>query len=256
VRFAEECYTVPSAHRNFAWFSEQLQKTGQTISQIAGLSQKNKLIPVMEGTTILNIMQIMISNNAQRVPIVSTHNKLINFVTQSSLLQYFATNSSKLGKYGDSTLSELGFQPKHVFAVKESAKALDAFKLMSEHKITGVPILDSEGDIITNLSSKDLRTVLTDPQFFDKLQLPVERFASELKTKSFLHNAETMYPKICCKFSNKFADVLHKLAATKIHRIYIVDQNEHPVGVISLHDIIAKVLELGWKHEVPPAQSR
>lgn len=95
--------------------------------------------------------------------------------------------------------------------------------------------------------------MLSDPHFFEMLQLPVERFVSDLKTKTFMHNAETMYPKICCKFSSKFGEVLHKLAATRIHRIYVVEANDCPVSVISLHDIVLKVLELTKENEVRPA---
>lgn len=257
VRFAEECHGLPAAQRNFEWFSEQLQKSGQTIAQIAGLSgEKSKLIPVMHGTSINDVMQIMVKNGVQRVPVMNPlTNALENFVTQSTLIQYFAKNSAKFGKYGEYTLSELGFKPKHVFSVKETDLAIDAFKMMSEHKITGIPIVDNEGTIITNISSRDLRNVLTDTSFFEKLQLPAERFVSDLKSKTFLHNAETMYPKICCKFSNKFVEVLHKLAATRIHRIYVVENTEKPVGVISLDDIVAKIFEITKENEVPPARS-
>jgi len=251
VRFAEECHGLPAANRNFEWFSEQLRKSGQTIAQIAGTSgDKSKLIPVMHGTSIYDIVQIMVNSGVQRVPVLNPQtNKIENFVTQSTLIQYFAKNSAKLGKYADCTLSELGFKPKHVYAVKETDIAIEAFKLMSEHKITGVPIVDSEGEIITNVSSRDLRNVLTDNTFFEKLQYPVEKFVSDLKSKTFMHNAETMYPKICCKFTNTFVEVLHKLAATKIHRIYVVDNAEKPIGVISLDDIVSKFFELSKENE-------
>jgi len=250
VQFVEECHKLPATSRTFEWFSEQLKKSGQTILQIAESSQKNKLIPVKQGASILDIMKIMATNSVQRVPILDAHDKLEHFVTQSAFIQYFAKNSDKLGKYGECTLAELGFHSKPVISVKDTALAIDAFKLMGDHKITGIPILDSEGTIITNISSKDLRIVLSDPHFFEKLQYPVEKFVSDLKSKIFLHDAETMYPKICCKFSSKFNEILHKLAATKIHRIYVVDAFDHPVGIISLHDIVAKILEMNTKNEV------
>jgi len=255
VRFIEECHGLPSGNRNLEWFTAQLKKSGQTVAQIAGLSQKNKLIPVMQGTALRDIMQIMVTNSLQRVPVLNPKtNHLENFVTQSSLIQYFAKNSAKLGKYADCTLSQLGFQPKRVISVKETDIAIDAFKLMSDNKITGVPIVDSEGAIITNLSSRDLRNTLMDANFFEKLQMPVERFVSDLKSKTFMHaHAETMYPKICCKFNNTFAEVLHKLAATKIHRIYVVDASERPVGVISIDDIVSKVFDLSKDNEYPLA---
>jgi CBS domain-containing protein len=249
VRFAEESLGVPTK-RTFEWFSEQLQQTGQTIFHIAGLSHKSACIPVLPGTSLFDIIQIMVTCGVQRVPVVNSANKLENFVTQSAFIDYFAENLVSFGKFADCTLSELGFKPKEVLSVKETATAIDAFKMMSANKITGVPILDAEGEIITNISSKELLHLLHDPTFFDKLQLPAERFVSDLKSKTFLHKSETMYPKICCKFSDKFVAVLNKLAATKIHRIYVVDANSHPVGVISLDDIVSKVFELATNNEV------
>jgi len=249
VRFSEECRSLPAAERTFDWFCQQLQKSDQHVSQIAGLAYKNQLVPVLPGTSIGDIIQTMISKGLQRVPVVGENHKLENFVTQSSLVQFFAKHSDKLGKFGNQSLAELGFQPKHVFTIKEGSLAIDAFRKMDEHKITGVPIVDSEGAIITNVSSRDLRNALTEPDFFEKVLLPVERFVSDLKSRTFLPNAETMYPKICCKFTSKFGDVIHKLAATKIHRIYVVDDHERPVGVISLHDVIGKILELSTKPE-------
>lgn len=250
VRFAQECYNLPAAKRNLEWFSQQLEASGQNISHIAGLSHKNQCIPVQSAATIFDIMQIMSTSKVQRVPVLNAQDKLENFITQSSFVEYFAKNSAKLGHFEECTLSELGFKRKTVHCVKENATAIEAFKQMSEYKITGVPIVDVEGEIITNVSSKELRHVLTDPHFFDKLQLPAEKFVSELKSKTFLHKTETMYPKICCKFSSKFGEVLHKLAATKIHRIYVVDESEHPIGVISLDDIVSKVFELATNKEV------
>jgi len=253
VRFAEECLTLPATKRNFEWFTQQLEQSGQNISHIAGLSHKNPYIPVQLGTPIFDIIQVMVTSGVQRVPVINAQSQLENFVTQSAFVEFFAKNTETFGSLGDCTLSELGFKPKHVHCVKENATAIDSFKLMSTHKITGVPIVDVEGEIITNISSKELRHVLTDPHFFDKLQLPAEKFVTDLKSKTFLHKSETMYPKICCHFSDKFSAVIHKLAATKIHRIYVVDEHSHPIGVISLDDIVSKVYDLATKNEVQPA---
>eukprot|EP00026_Physarum_polycephalum_P009467 Phypoly_transcript_09592.p1 GENE.Phypoly_transcript_09592~~Phypoly_transcript_09592.p1 ORF type:complete len:336 (+),score=50.52 Phypoly_transcript_09592:75-1082(+) len=251
VRFAEECLSLPAAKRNFEWFTQQLEQSGQTISHIAGLSHKNPYIPVQPGTSIFDIIQIMVSCGVQRVPVINAQNHLEHFVTQSAFVEFFAKNIEVFGAFAECTLAELGFKPKKVHCVKENSAAIESFKLMSTHRITGVPIVDVEGEIITNISSKEMRHMLTDPHFFDKLQLPAEKFVSDIKSKTFLHNSDTMYPKICCHFSDKFGAVLQKLAATKIHRIYVVDQHSHPIGVISLDDIVSKVYDLATKNEVP-----
>lgn len=250
VRFADESSSLPATQRTFQWFAQQLSESGQNITQVAGLAHKSQASPVLSTATLFDIMQIMATSHVQRVPVMDADHKLINFITQSSFVQYFAKNSAALGNMEKCTLSELGFKNKPVHAVKETSTAIEAFRLMSQHKITGVPIVDTNGEIITNVSSKDLRHILTDEYFLDKLHLTAEKFVSDLKSKTFLHKSETMYPKICCKFSSTFGEVLHKLAATKIHRIYVVDEHEHPIGVISLHDIVSKVYEVATNKEV------
>jgi len=40
-----------------------------------------------------------------------------------------------------------------------------------------------------------------------------------------------------------FGEVVHKLAKLKIHRLYIVDNQKHPIGVISLGDALKALLK-------------
>jgi CBS domain-containing protein len=40
-----------------------------------------------------------------------------------------------------------------------------------------------------------------------------------------------------------FIEVLEKLVKNRIHRIYIIDANSRPVGVVTCSDIIRKIVE-------------
>lgn len=51
---------------------------------------------------------------------------------------------------------------------------------------------------------------------------------------------------ITCQKSDTIKDVILKLDAAKIHRIYVVDVEENLEGVVTLRDIISKLV-----HEPP-----
>jgi len=42
--------------------------------------------------------------------------------------------------------------------------------------------------------------------------------------------------------SNTFGEVIGVLAGERIHRVYIVDQQGHPLGFVTLIDIIARLM--------------
>lgn len=43
---------------------------------------------------------------------------------------------------------------------------------------------------------------------------------------------------ITCRPSDKFGYLLEKIHENRIHRVYIVNEQHHPVGVVSLKDIL------------------
>jgi len=42
--------------------------------------------------------------------------------------------------------------------------------------------------------------------------------------------------------TNTLGDVITKLAENKIHRVYVIDEERHPLGVISLRDVLVEIL--------------
>ena len=55
--------------------------------------------------------------------------------------------------------------------------------------------------------------------------------------------AQPQNPAICCHSSDTLGAVIDKLAATRIHRVYLVDKTDKPIGVVSLGDIISVFVE-------------
>jgi len=213
---------------------------GRQTSDVADLSRRNALFPVADHATLLDAARIMSKNCVQRVPILDTNGRVVDLLTQSAIIAYLSQHLDQLGPAINKTLKELNFEKKEVISIDHNRPAIDAFKLMVEKRVSGLAVLDSDKKIMANISARDLRSIQQDAQLFGRLYYSVGEFVSHVRQANY----RAVHPSICCTFDDTFQKIIMRLAAARIHRIFVVDENRHPISVISLHDILAKILEL------------
>jgi len=223
------------------FLEKEEQFKGSVTSDVADLSKRNKLYPVTVGSNLLDAVKLMAANHVQRIPIVDREGgDILNLLTQSAVIDYISKNIDQLGPSVNKTLKELSFGKKHVISIDHNKRALDAFKLMAENRISGLAIVDSSNKLIANISARDLRSIQQDSHLFERLYYSVGEFVSHVRQANF----RAIHPSICCTLDDSFQKIIMRIAAARIHRIYVVDEHRHPISVISLHDVLSKVLEL------------
>jgi len=222
------------------FLSKEEEFKGRATSDVADLSHRNKMFPVPIGSSLLDAVNKMATNHVQRIPIVDKDNNITNLLTQSAVIDYLAKHIDQLGPAIQKTLKELHFEKKPVISIDHNKSAIEAFKLMAEHRISGLAVLDSDKKLMANISARDLRSIQQDAQLFERLYYSVGEFVSHVRQANY----RAIHPSICCTFDDTFQKIIMRLAAARIHRIYVVDENRRPISVISLHDILLKILEL------------
>eukprot|EP01132_Coremiostelium_polycephalum_P002760 gene2760-3434_t len=216
-------------------------------SYITDLSERNPFIPVVKGASLLEAITVMAKNKINRVPIVTNDVNgensgphIINLVTQSAIIDFLSKNLDKLGPWTNKTLREIGFHEKKVISIDYNKRAIEAFQLMAEKRINGVAVTDEKGFIIANISARDLKELLNETRLFENLYLSVGEFISKVRQQNF----KAVHPSICCTFDEPLYKLISKMAAARIHRVFIVNGDERKaIGVVSLHDILEKILE-------------
>eukprot|EP00466_Bigelowiella_natans_P007843 jgi/Bigna1/53112/estExt_Genewise1Plus.C_150166 len=146
------------------------------------------------------------------------------------------------------SLEKLGFtgQKGPIISVNDKETALAGFRrLLQWHSfrdwnLAAMPVIDSKsGKIIGNLSESDLRG-LNENRLLDLLfvvPMYLKTFYGQMK-KPLIASPET-----------SFGDALDKLVESKVHRLWIVDKNEKPIGAFSLSDVISQFTVFGFAHE-------
>ncbi|GBG90219.1 hypothetical protein CBR_g50398 [Chara braunii] len=135
-----------------------------------------------------------------------------------------------------------------LFKIDADQPVLEAFKLMEEHHIGAVPVVEGSGSrkIIGNVSARDIRFLLMEPGVLDnQSDLSVRQMMEKVKR---LHPHENqgsvskviMTPPITCGRDETLKNVVHTLADYHIHRVYVTEEDGSLAGVVTIRDIISR----------------
>jgi len=144
----------------------------------------------------------------------------------------YLSRSVNLGSKGKLRLEEMGLvNPlgNTLVSVPKDTKASRAFSIMFEEKLTGLPILDEKGILIATITVTDLKGISNEN--IGNINLPVLEFLQKT------NGAKAAVP-ITCRWTDNLEDILPKMTLAKIHRVWITNAAQQPIGVVSLTDAI------------------
>jgi len=128
---------------------------------------------------------------------------------------------------------------KDVITVNPMDPIYEAFKTMQKQKIGACGVVDDKtGKLVGNISAADIKLLGHDLSFFQALAFTVNEY-SKLVMEKTGRKADI----VTIKESgiHTVGDVVQKLLEHRIHRLYITNADEKPVGVISMTDILVAI---------------
>lgn len=206
--------------------------------------------------TVREVVSVLISGEAKRVPILHPDSRHILFIaSSSSIIKYMAgimklnqkidpasprtSATSTSWSYGDKTVAEIKLGYKDVTAFTTEGNVINAFRLMRDKGVGGLPLRSSHIHPpfpTANLSASDIHS-LTE----ETIKLPVHQYIWKVREASFIETVPAIY----VTPSTKVSKVIGMMLAVGIHRLYVVDehQNYNIVGVISLPDLLKLMIQ-------------
>jgi len=148
-------------------------------------------------------------------------------LSQSDLVSFLHRNIHKFGSAKDKTVQE-AFKKKQVHTITTKRSALDGFQTMRLQQVSAVPVIDDNGALLATLSGSDLRGFCYE-KMADVL-LPILEFLN-------LQHGGAVKPSITCKSTDSVGHVIEQFVSNHVHRLWVVDDNNHPTGVVSLGDV-------------------
>jgi len=206
------------------------------VKDILDSNGHNPFVPLALTSSMRDAMLLLGKHHLYRIIVIDAEKQeLANIITQSAMVKVLGDNMKHFGDFGKKTLTDLGLAAsKTIYSVALDHLAIDAFKLMLEKKVGAVPVLGVNGQLVGNISVRDIRSAVAKPELWSNLFEPVSKFLAGMRSGS----DDIMSPAISCNASDELGQVISKLSTSRIHRVYVVDEKSQLVSVVSLSDVI------------------
>jgi len=213
---------------------------GVTLTYIA---RRHQFKSVKSDASLLGVAELLSSHGAsrtRRVAVVDDNDEIINIVTQSGLVHYISKHIDDLGDAGNKTIKALKLGTSPVKTVSFGESAHTTLQLLDKSQISGLAITNEENRLFGHISGRDLKNFVTKPDL-TKLRQPIKQFLAELRNEK----VDIGVPTILCFEHSTLAEVIAKLSATKVHRLYVVDGEENlkPIRVVSVSDVVSEIVK-------------
>lgn len=165
-------------------------------------------------------------------------------ISQTDVIRFLFAYGPRLAKHGgwtnmageqaafisprDQTLEQSGIGAGSVFTVPTDITAVDAYRRMDRAKVRAAAVVDANGAIITTISVSDLRGLKSST--LKTVLRPVLAFLQ--------HHRGDFHISHTCTKSDTLQTVMMMMLTYHVHRLWVVDDDSKPVGVVSMTDLI------------------
>eukprot|EP00048_Salpingoeca_helianthica_P023394 m.24082 g.24082 ORF g.24082 m.24082 type:complete len:463 (+) comp8614_c0_seq1:138-1526(+) len=217
---------------------EEFRKT--TVGDAAHFARFGPFVPIdFTRGNLLDAMLLCGQHGIRRVPVVKTPGgDIVNIITQSALVQTLSANLDRFKTVSKCTLAQLGLAtPCPVFSVTTDDKLRVAFHIIKSKDVSAVPVLDPiDGTIRGNVSARDVRLIASSNKIYKLLNMPLRSYLDVVSD-----GAENSA--ITCKGTDTMEEVIKRMVRSRIHRIYVVDEKDRVIRVVSLRNVLRKFVK-------------
>jgi len=201
-----------------------------------------------------DVLKLMVEKRAHRVLINNADGELVNLITQSRILQLINVMVNQVPQAEMNIKALYLYHSRKLITISENKPAFEAFKLMEEKNVSGLPVVNEKGALVGNISINDLKLIGYDAKYWSLLSLPIKDYfkaidehaaTTHLRSHALQllhHNKEKDKPVVLkIKADHMFAYVISLINLYRVHRLYVVDDNDIPIGVVTLSDILNQI---------------
>ena len=205
---------------------------------LSDVSNRNPLLRLTSEDKLTDALEILFCG-VHRILIVDKDNrrKLVNVLTQYDILK-FLNNHSELIPVNKQlqTIATLGIgttMAGKLHTVAPEIKAKDAFVTMRLLKLRALPIVDSQGKLLSQLSASDLRFIFrSKPLKLELLELSAIDYAKKVREE--VGGKDLL---VWVEPEDNLSHVLQKMVKENVHRVFVTDNLISLRGVVTITDL-------------------
>jgi len=231
-------FELPTDTSNFVNFNEIKNfLTPETYDQslladsaqfLTNYSHQNLLLVLKPGCSFREVVNSL--TKYHRVAIGD--DRIENYITQSEVVKVLKEKGA-FTHLADKTIEELSLGSKNLISIKETDKVIEAFKLMVLHKVSGLGVINEKNQLVGQISSSDIKSISHSGEMLPRLYETYPTYKKILVNKYNVTEKTITVPS-----NSKLSIVLETIVNNRLHRVFIVGNDNHAEGVITLTDLL------------------
>ncbi|KAF2798232.1 hypothetical protein K505DRAFT_233713 [Melanomma pulvis-pyrius CBS 109.77] len=209
---------------------DELAKKGREgkpipLKDVKELGKKEPLITIPHTADLTKAMEVFGSGVHRILVAEENTTNVVGVLTQLRLVQFFWENRQNfpaVDQLYPYLIKDLNIGSHTVYAINGDKPLTDALELMNNEGMSSLPVLDSQNNVIGNISHIDVR-LLTKSTSLPLLRSSCIHFISVILSERGVNDGKDSFPVFHISPFSTLAHTVAKLVATRSHRMWIVD---------------------------------
>lgn len=199
------------------------------------LKEKCKpLVSIEPDASLFDAIKTLIHNKVHRLPVIDPHTgNVLYIITHKRILRFLFLFYHELPhpSYMKQKLGDLKIGTyNNIATAKTTTPLIIALHEFINRRVSALPVVDDQGKVV-DIYAK-----------FDVINLAAEKTYNNLdiSIKKALEHRDQYFEGVSkCTLDDTLESVLERIVKAEVHRLVVVDNEDHVIGVISLSDILS-----------------
>ncbi|XP_054977245.1 5'-AMP-activated protein kinase subunit gamma-3 [Sorex araneus] len=191
------------------------------------------LVSISPNDSLFDAVYTLIKNRIHRLPVLDPVSGTVLYIlTHKRLLKFLHIFGALLPRppFLSRTIQDLGIGTfRDLAVVLETAPVLTALDIFVDRRVSALPVVNEAGQVVGLYSRFDV-IHLAAQQTYNHLDMSV---GEALKQRTLCLEGV-----LSCRPHESLGDVIDRIAREQVHRLVLVDETQHLLGVVSLSDIL------------------
>ncbi|XP_043849288.1 LOW QUALITY PROTEIN: 5'-AMP-activated protein kinase subunit gamma-3, partial [Dromiciops gliroides] len=209
------------------------EHTIQTWREIYLQGSFKPLVSISPNDSLFEAVILMIKNRIHRLPVLDpASGNVLHILTHKRLLKFLHIFGALLPRpqFLSRSIQDLGIGTfRDLAVVLDTAPILSALDIFVDRRVSALPVVNEPGQVVGLYSRFDV-IHLAAQKTYNHLDMSV---GEALRQRSLCLEGI-----ISCQPHESLGDVIDRIAHPQVHRLVMVDESQHLLGVISLSDIL------------------
>ncbi|XP_007519897.2 5'-AMP-activated protein kinase subunit gamma-3 [Erinaceus europaeus] len=191
------------------------------------------LVSISPSDSLFEAVYTLIKNRIHRLPVLDPVSGAVLYIlTHKRLLKFLHIFGALLPRpsFLSRTIQDLGIGTfRDLAVVLETAPVLTALDIFVDRRVSALPVVNEAGQVVGLYSRFDV-IHLAAQQTYNHLDMSV---GDALRQRTLCLEGV-----ISCRPHESLGEVIDRIAQEQVHRLVLVDETQHLLGVVSLSDIL------------------